>query len=339
VRGAEGRTPTFGPRERVALGLLGAGLVLLPFLTNDYIITVMALAGIYAIAGIGLNLLIGYAGQISFGHNAFAALGGYASAILTTARGWEPLPAAGAGLVLAAAAAVAVGYPTLRLRGHYLAMGTLALGLIVYLLAVQMEWLTKGFIGIAAIPPLGVGPLAVQTPRGYYIVIWLLALLVLWLAARVVDSRVGLALRAVRENEDAARALGVDATAYKVLAFTLSAVCAALAGSLYAHFISYVSPEAYGLYMVVLLFTMLFLGGVGTTLGPVFGAIVVSFLPEMLSSLKSYRELIYGVVLLAILMLAPRGLYALVVRYRPSGPGRPAPASGPAPVPGGPLAP
>jgi branched-chain amino acid transport system permease protein len=276
----------------------------------------MTLAGIYAIASLGLNLLVGYTGQISFGHNAFAALGGYASAILTTRYAWGAVTAALAGIAMAVAAAAAVGYPTLRLRGHYLAMGTLALGLVTDLLAVQLEWLTMGFVGIAAIPPLALGPFAVETPRGYYAVAWSAAALVLGGVARVMTSRVGRALRAVRENEDAARALGVDATAYKVLAFTLSAACAALAGSLYAHFVSYVSPEAYGIYMVVLLFTMLFLGGVGSSLGPVLGALVVAFLPELLSGLKGYRELVYGCVLLAVLMVAPRGLYAAVLGRR-----------------------
>jgi branched-chain amino acid transport system permease protein len=296
--------------------LLGVLLVAVPFFANDYILTVMTLAGIYAIACIGLNLFMGYTGQISFGHNAFAALGGYCSAILTTQYGWGPIPAGLAGIVLAIVAALVVGYPTLRLHGHYLAMATMALGLMVYLLAVQMDWITKGYTGIAAIPPMGVGRAMVETVLGYYGLVWVITALVFWAIVRIIDSRVGLALRAVRENEDAARALGVNITGYKVLALVISAVLGAIAGSLYAHFVSYVSPEAYGTYMVVLLFTMLLAGGRGTSLGPVLGAIAIGFLPEILSGLKSYRELIYGVVLLAILILAPRGLYgALIHRF------------------------
>ena len=294
--------------------VLGVLLVVVPFFANDYILTVMTLAGIYAIACIGLNLFMGYTGQISFGHNAFAALGGYCSAILTTQYGWGPILAGFAGIALAIVAALVVGYPTLKLRGHYLAMATMALGLMVYLLAVQMDWITKGYTGIAAIPPLGVGRVMVETVLGYYGVVWIITALVFWATVRIIDSRVGLALRAVRENEEAARALGVDITGYKVLALVISAVLGAIAGSLYAHFVSYVSPEAYGSYMVVLLFTMLLAGGRGTSLGPVFGAIAIGFLPEILSGLKSYRELIYGAVLLAILILAPRGLYGALIR-------------------------
>jgi branched-chain amino acid transport system permease protein len=300
---------------RAAL-VLGAALVIVPFFANDYILTVLTMSGIYAIACIGLNLFMGYTGQISFGHNAFAALGGYSTAILTTGHAWGALPAGVAGIVLAIMAAVVVGYPTLRLRGHYLAMATMAFGLIVMLLAVQMDWLTKGYTGIAAIPALGIGPVKIETVLGYYSVVWIIALAVLWATERIVDSRVGLALRAVRENEEAARSLGVNVTHYKVLSFAISAGLGSVAGSLYAHFVSYVSPEAYGGYMVMLLFTMLLAGGRGTSLGPVFGAILVGFLPEVLTGLKDYRELIYGVVLLAILILAPRGLYgALIYRF------------------------
>jgi branched-chain amino acid transport system permease protein len=300
------------PSDRATI-ILGILLFVLPFFTNDYVLTVMTLAGIYAIACIGLNLFMGYTGQISFGHNAFAALGGYSSAILTTQYGWGPLPAGLAGIALSIGAALLVGYPTLRLHGHYLAMATMALGIMVTLLAVQLDWITNGYTGIAAIPPLGLGSIMVKTVQGYYAVIWLVAALAFWISVRIIDSRVGLALRAVRENEDAARALGVNVTNYKVLALVVSAILCSAAGSLYAHFISYVSPEAYGTFWVVLLFTMLLAGGRGTSLGPVFGAILIGFLPEILSSLKGYRELIYGIVLLVILIVAPRGLYGVLV--------------------------
>jgi branched-chain amino acid transport system permease protein len=286
---------------------------------NDYVLTVLVLAGIYAIIAVGLNLFTGYTGQISFGHNAFAAVGGYASAILTTTYDWPSLSALLVGAVLAVAAAVIVGYPTLRLRGHYLAMGTLALGLISYVLSVQLEGLTRGFTGISGIPPLGVGPLALVTPRAYFALVWLLVVLAVGSGWLIVHSRLGLALRAVRGGEDAARALGVDVTRYKIQALAISAAYASVGGSLFAHFVSYVSPEAFGLYMVVLLFTMLFVGGIGTTAGPVVGAVIIGSLPEVLAAFKDYRELIYAVVLIVILLFAPRGLLGLVTRRRPSG--------------------
>lgn len=291
----------------------GAAIVFaLPLVGNEYMLTVLVLAGIYAIIAVGLNLFTGYTGQISFGHNAFAAIGGYTSAILTVDFGWPPVLALVAAMALAGAVAALVGYPTLRLRGHYLAMGTLALGLITYTLSVQMEPLTRGFTGIAGIVPLGLGPWALLTARDYVYVVWLLVALAVWAADRLVRSRVGIALRAVRGSEDAARALGIDVTHYKVVALVVSAVYAAVAGSLYAHFVTFISPEVFGMYMVILLFTMLFVGGIGTLYGPVVGAVIIGSLPQLLVGFKDYRELAYGALLLIILLFAPRGIFALV---------------------------
>lgn len=302
-------------------GLAAAGLAWLGLwaLANDYVLTVLVLAGIYAIIAVGLNIFTGYTGQISFGHNAFAAIGGYASAILTTTHGWSPLLALLVGAALAVAAAALVGYPTLRLRGHYLAMGTLALGLISYVLSVQLEGLTRGFTGISGIPPLAFGSSTLTTPRGYFALVWLLVILAVTSGWLIVHSRLGLALRAIRGGEDAARALGIDVTRYKIQALAISAAYASVGGSLFGHFVSYISPEAFGLYMVVLLFTMLFVGGIGTTVGPVVGAVVIGSLPEVLSGFKDYRELIYAAVLIVILLFAPRGVLGLVTRRPVSG--------------------
>ena len=304
---------------RAALVVSAVAWLALWLRANDYVLTVLVLAGIYAIIAVGLNLFTGYTGQISFGHNAFAAVGGYASAILTTTYDWPSLAALLVGAVLAVAAAVIVGYPTLRLRGHYLAMGTLALGLISYVLSVQLEGLTRGFTGISGVPPLGLGALALATPRAYFALVWLLVVVAVGSGWLIVHSRLGLALRAVRGGEDPARALGVDVTRYKIQALAISAAYASVGGSLFAHFVSYVSPEAFGLYMVVLLFTMLFVGGIGTTAGPVVGAVLIGSLPEVLAGFKDYRELIYAAVLIVILLFAPSGLLGLVARRRISG--------------------
>ena len=293
-------------------------LAAIPVVANDYVLTVLVVAGIYAIIVIGLNLFTGYTGQISFGHNAFAAIGGYTSAILTTAHGWPPLAALPVGTALAVTAAIAVGYPTLKLRGHYLAMGTLALGLISYVLSVQLEGLTRGFTGIAGIPPLAAGPWALTTPRDYFYAVSALTLAAVWCAGRIVDSRLGLALRAIREGEDAARALGIDVPRHKVVALAVSAAYAAVAGALFGHFVSFISPEVFGIYMIVLLFTMLFVGGIGTTWGPVLGAVLIGALPEALSAFKDYRELVYAVALLAIVRFTPRGLGPLLARRVPA---------------------
>jgi branched-chain amino acid transport system permease protein len=282
----------------------------IPYLFGPYVVAILIIGGIYTILTVGLNLFMGHTGQISFGHNAFAAIGGYGSAILTTRLGWDPAMAILAAATAAAAGAVVIGYPTLRLKGHYLAMATLAFGLIVRELAVQLDFITYGFTGISGIPPLGIGGWEVVTDRQTYYAVLAVVVIAMWTARRIEDSRVGRALRAIAGNEDAARSLGVDAAAYKLLALVISAVYGAVAGSLLAHHLSFISPEVFGLYAVVLMFTMLFVGGIGTTYGPLVGALLISFLPEMLREFKEARELVYGALLLTILLFYPRGICA-----------------------------
>src|ERR1700716_3117905 len=163
-------------RDRLtALAPLAIALAALAyaFLAGGYLVTVLSFALIYAVFVTGLNLFMGYAGQVTFGHNAFAALSGYASAVLTSSYGWQPLGAFVAGMALALAVALLVGYPTLRLRGHYLAMATLAIGLIVYEVAVQWQSVTRGYTGISGIPPLGIGRFTVTSDRA--LLVWLAA--------------------------------------------------------------------------------------------------------------------------------------------------------------------
>ena len=215
------------------------------------------------------------------------------------------------GLGLALLVALVVGYPTLRLKGHYLAMATLAIGLIVYEIAVQWQSVTQGYMGISGIPPLGIGRLRDrvrprQAARAHGIVA-----LSTFAAARLRASRFGRALAAIAGSEDAARALGIDVARYKLAAFLVSAAYAALAGSLFVHVVGFVSPEVFGLHMVVLAFTMLYVGGIGTIGGPILGAVIVSLLPEAFRGLKDYQDLVYGAGLILLLIYAPKGLAGL----------------------------
>jgi branched-chain amino acid transport system permease protein len=290
----------------VALALVGYA-----FVAGGYLVTVMSFALIYAVFVTGLNLFMGYAGQVTFGHNAFAALSGYASAVLTSTYGWQPIIALLAGLALALAVALLVGYPTLRLKGHYLAMATLAIGLIVYEVAVQWQAVTGGYMGISGIPPVGVGRFEIVSDRAQLAFLALVVALAIWSAMRLRASRFGRALVAIAGSEDAARALGIDVARYKLLAFLISAVYAALAGSLFVHIVGFVSPEVFGLHMVVLAFTMLYVGGIGTATGPLVGAVIISLLPETFRALKDYQDLAYGAGLILLLIYAPKGLAAL----------------------------
>jgi branched-chain amino acid transport system permease protein len=281
------------------------------FLAGGYLVTVMSFALIYAIFVTGLNLFMGYAGQVTFGHNAFAALSGYGSAVLTSSYGWQPLSAFVVGMALALGGALLVGYPTLRLKGHYLAMATLAIGLIVYEVAVQWQTVTGGYMGISGIPPIGIGRFEIVSDRAQLAFLSLMVALSTWSVMRLRASRFGRALVAIAGSEDAARALGIDVAHYKLMAFLISAGYAALAGSLFVHVVGFVSPEVFGLHMVILAFTMLYVGGIGTATGPLIGAVIISLLPETFRALKDYQDLAYGAGLVLLLIYAPKGLASL----------------------------
>jgi branched-chain amino acid transport system permease protein len=300
----------------VAGAFAAAAMLAYVLFSGGYLITVLGFATIYAIFVTGLNFFMGYTGQVSFGQNAFAAVSGYTSAVLTTAYGWQPLAALPVGVLGAAALAFLIGYPTLRLRGHYLAMATLALGLIVYEIAVEWQSVTQGYMGISGIPALGIGKWELASDRQSLVALLAILALALWVAARLKASRLGGALTAIAGSEDAARALGIDVARYKLTAFVVAAVYAAIAGSLFVHFVGFVSPEVYGLHMVVLGFTMLYVGGIGTVYGPVVGALIVSLLPETFRGFKEYQDLAYGAALILLLIYAPKGLASLA-RFLP----------------------
>lgn len=291
--------------------ILAASLVAYAIIAGGYFVSLVGFALIYAVFVTGLNIFMGYAGQVSFGQNAFAAIGGYASAVLTTTYEWAPVPALILGVCGAAVCAVIIGYPTLRLKGHYLAMATLAVGLIVYEVTVQWQSVTHGYTGISGIPPLGIGSWEVTSDRAQLVMLSLVAGLCMASAWLIRNSRFGRALVALSGSEDAARALGVDVARYKLAAFVVSAIYASIAGSLFVHIVSFVSPEIFGMNMVVLAFTMLYVGGIGTITGPFVGAIVINLLPETFRGLKDYQDLFYGVALILLLIYAPGGLAAL----------------------------
>ena len=292
------------------------------FIRGGYLLTVMQLAMIYGVFCIGLNFFMGYTGQASFGQNAFAAIGGYGTAILCVQFGWQPVAALLTSMVIAGIASLVVGYPTLRLRGHYLAMATFALGLITYDISVQWQDVTQGYMGYSGIPPLGIGPFTVEDERMKLVCLMVILLLGLWISSRLRDSRFGRALRAISTSELGAAALGIRISRYKLAAFVIAALYASVAGSLFAHVVGFISPEVFGLQMVVVTFTMLYVGGVGTVLGPAIGAIIASLLPEIVRSTGRFQDIAYALVLMAMLIYVPKGLSALagIGRSRPAEP-------------------
>ena len=305
------RQPDSKSFVRYGLMAFAATLLVYAFVAGGYLITVLSFAAIYAIFVTGLNFFMGYAGQVSFGQNAFAALSGYTSAVLTSTYGWQPLTALPIGVGGAVILAFLVGYPALRLRGHYLAMATLALGMIVYEIAIEWESVTQGYMGISGIPPFSIGNWELNDQK--YQLAFLIAVLSIALVAayRLKESRFGMALSAIAGSEDAAQALGIQVSRYKLAAFVIAAVYAAIAGSLMVHFVGFVSPEVFGLHMVISGFMMLYVGGIGSIAGPLFGALIISLLPETFRAFKDYQDLAYGAALIVILIFAPKGAASL----------------------------
>jgi branched-chain amino acid transport system permease protein len=293
------------------IGLLAfaAGMAAVPFvLPNDYYLTVLIVAGFYSIVVIGLNLLMGYAGQVSLGHAAFYGLSAYTSGILTGTFHW-PVPAGiAAGLLLVTVVAYLIGLPTLKLRGHYLAMGTLGFGVIVYIVFNEATAVTGGPSGLTGIPKLSFGGIVLSSDREYYYAVWGVTVLLFALAQNLVRSRVGRALRAIHTSEAAAAVLGIDTQRYKTFVFVLSAFYAAVAGALYAHYVTFVSPGSFGFHTSVLLVTMVVLGGMASLWGAVLGALFLTFLPEALRSIENLDILVYGAILILCMMFLPGGL-------------------------------
>jgi branched-chain amino acid transport system permease protein len=297
--------------QRILPGLTVAlGLVLLAgSFGSAYQLTVLTQAGTYAIATLGLTILVGYAGQISFGHTIFLGLGGYLSALATTRWGLGPLPGMALGVAASSVAALLVGVPTLRLRGHYLAMATFTIGLGFYAVAADTS-VFNGFEGIAGIPPFSVGGLEFGDVVGKYTLVWGVALIAAVAAWRLRSGRFGRALRVLAEDEAAAAALGIDVARHKIAALVISAVFVSVAGSLQVHTTPIASPENYGFAVIIQLFVMLFIGGLGSVWGALIGAVAVVELPELLGGFQDYEPTIFGVALILILLLRPVGLFA-----------------------------
>ena len=277
-------------------------------LPGTYYVTLLNLIGLHIIIVLGLNLLMGYAGQISLGHAAFFGLGAYASAILTTTYQVDPLLALLAGLVLSALVAISVGIPALKLRGYYLAMATLGFGIIVAIALQQLDWLTGGPSGFMGIPPFRLFGWQFQTPTTGFFLVWTMVGLTLFLSLNIVDSRLGRALRAIHDSETAALAMGVDAQRLKLLIFVVSALYASLAGSLLAHTVNFLAPSSFGFMFSIKLVTMVVVGGMASIWGSLLGAAVLTILPEVLAVFHDLEVVIFGLILMVVMIFLPRGL-------------------------------
>ena len=298
----------------IALSLVFAAALAFTALANSYYVFVMATMALTAITAIGLNILLGLSGQVSFGHVGFYAIGAYTVAILTVKAGlsfWIALPA---GVLLAALTGALLALPALRVRGPYLAMVTVAFGFVIENGAAEWRDLTGGQNGIMGVPQPQVFGYTLGE-RGIALLAIVLAAALVIAFSRLARSSWGAAMRAVKDSEVAAESIGLNPVAVKALAFTLSAACAGLAGALFAPLSGFVTPSTFAFLQSLLFVLVVVVGGAGTVSGPVVGAAIVVLLPELLSGMAEYRLLFFGALMLVVLWLAPEGIVGEVSRW------------------------
>lgn len=311
--------------RRLPIVAIVAAVALLPVFVEDAFLVgkVLTFVGINVIVVTGLALLFGFAGQVSLGHAAFYGIGAYASAYATARLGWPWLAGVVLAVLLSALGGLALSFPSLRLRGHYLAMATLGFGEIMAFIFVEAKEVTGGTDGFTGIPAAAVGGLEFLSPRADYWLVWGLAGLVLLLARNITRSRPGRAMRAMHGAELGAQACGIDITRLKVQVFVLSAALAGLGGALYAHVVGFVSPSLFHLHTSVMLLTMAVVGGTGSLGGPVAAATLLTLLPyadslvpgmprEVAAAIADWEADIYGLAIILVMLFAPKGLAGIL---------------------------
>jgi len=295
-------------KRHCALMFLAGVLLLLPLaLPNNYYYDIAIHMAINAIIVLGLNLLIGFAGQISLGHAGFIGIGAYASAILPTHFGWHPIFAMVAGAAMASAIAAIVARPIFRLKGHYLAMATLGLGIIIAIVIKNEAAYTGGPDGMP-VAALGLMGFSISGEKQWYWVLAVMLLFSFWAAQNLIDSPFGRALRALHGSEVAAQVMGVDIVRYKAAIFVLSAFFASLMGSVTAHYVGFVAPNIADFFHSIELMIMVVIGGMASIYGSLIGAVLLTALPQALSTFEGWETVAYGSILLLCMIFMPKGL-------------------------------
>lgn len=309
------------------------GVAMMPLLVTDrFILKILTFVGINVIVVTGLALLFGYAGQVSLGHAAFVGIGAYTCANLTVKLHLPWVVAFAAAGLVAAIGGLVLAVPSLRLKGHYLAMASLGFGELMSIAFVEAQRVTGGVDGFGGIPFPTLGPIEVKTPPGLYWLVWGVAGVALLIAANLVSRRPGRAMRAVHGSQLGAQASGVDVTGIKVRVFTLSAAFAGLAGALYGSFVGFVSPSTFTLQASVTFLAMAVLGGTASLAGPGLSAALLTLLQytnallpglprQTTEAIQSYVPDIYGLAIILVVLFAPMGIGGLW-RRQPTGRGR-----------------
>lgn len=303
--------------------LLTIAIIVTPLVVDSvYVIGTLVVIGIYSIVTISLCLLMGYAGQISLGHAAFFGLGAYGSAILTVRYGINPWLALVCAAGITGFIAWAIGIPTLKLKEHYLALATLGFGIIINIILNQETALTGGPSGLPGIPYIAVGDFVFNNDFSYYYLVWAVVLLTVFICGNIVNSRIGRALRAIHGSEIAAEAMGVNTAQHKLQIFVISAVFASIAGSLYAHYVTVVTPSPFGYKTSIEFVLMAVVGGIASIWGPMIGAGAVTILteslrdviPQLIPGSGGEVEIVaFGLILAVVMIFMPEGLFRGIV--------------------------
>lgn len=295
--------------------LLAMAILLVPeILPNRYYRGLADLSLIYVIVALGLNFIYGYTGYISFAQAGFFGVGAYTTALLEVDHHisfWLSLPLSG---LVAAVFGIIIGIPTLKLAGHYLAMATIGFGIIVQMVMQNWTSFTHGASGVNNIPNVTVGSLTLSSNTQYYYFLLILVLLSVFVSHSIEHSNLGRSFKAVRDDEIAAASSGINLTFTKVLSFALSACFAGIAGSLYAAMSTYISPDTFSFDQSIIFFAMVLIGGAGTVPGPVIGAVMLTFAPELLRFMKEYYMALFGAGIVLIMLFIPQGIVNLFSR-------------------------
>lgn len=298
---------------RESLLVLAALVVVLPLFSSNFTLRVLVIVWIFSLAAIGLNLLMGFAGQVSLGHGGFFALGAYSTALGPQLLGLPPSLSLPAGILMSTMAALFIGKPILRLKGHYLAVATLGFGILVFMALTNEVGITGGPDGMR-VERLEFSGWTLRGNAAWYWVTGGVLLLGAWLALNLVNSPTGLALRAINDSEVAASVIGVDVARYKLTAFMVSAAFSAAAGGMLASFNGHVTPSVSDFLISVQLITMVVLGGMGSVAGSVVGAALLVILPQLLAALHDYEHAFLGLIMIVTMIFLRSGIVPSLVK-------------------------
>lgn len=299
---------------RIATAAVLVVLFAIPFVVHDdYYLHLFIVSGIFAAAVVGLDLIVGYVGQLSLAHAAFFALGAYTSALLFVRLHWSMWLGLPAAALLVGVVAIVLGSVILRTRGHRFIIITVVFAELMRLVATNWVDMTRGFMGLPglAVPPLvvpGIGAIDLTSKSRFYYVVLVAAIVAFLICRAIVRSSIGRKFVLIRENEPLAESLGISAFRYSMIAFAVGAAIAGAAGSLYAHYVGFVSPDLFNFSYVTIMLIMVILGGKGTLVGPALGAVIFTFLPEFLREASHWRMITFAAILIAATLFMPKGI-------------------------------